>query len=237
MRLMAKTYVDIMRVHVEIMKSVLATLFVGSVMNTSLMVPTAAENPIPAVKTIQVLQPVALTCTNVISTKETVKITVTVWEFSNVVIAIVGNIFQMGQIVVNNQVPRREVSFFQRIQRFGFCSIIDGNITIIKALYTCSTNHFLIINTGPGLACNGTNFSDLFDCCTEEHQCGLYQGDCTTDSQCKGNLKCGIKNCKLTSNITSYAGHWQEFNCCYNGMSIRKKKCCFVNKYFIRFSV
>jgi hypothetical protein len=27
----------------------------------------------------------------------------------------------------------------------------------------------------------------------------------------------------LTSNTTSYAGHWQEFNCCYNGMSIRKK--------------
>ena len=86
--------------------------------------------------------------------------------------------------------------------------------------------------SGPGLICNGTNYFDLFDCCTEEHQCGLYQGDCTTDSQCQGNLKCGNKNCKLTSNTTSYAGHWQEFNCCYNGMSIRKKNYyCFVNNY------
>ena len=111
MRLVAQTYVDITRVHVEIMKSVLATLFVGSVMKTSLMAPTAAENHIPAVKTIQVPRHVALTCINVISTKETVKMTVTVWESSNVEIAIVETIFQMGQIVVNNQVPRKEVSF------------------------------------------------------------------------------------------------------------------------------
>ena len=93
----------------------------------------------------------------------------------------------------------------------------------------------LILNEGPGLICNGTNFSDLFDCCTEEHQCGLYQGDCTTDSQCQGNFKCGVKNCKLTSNITSFAGHWQEFNCCYNGKLIRNKNCWFVNKYFTLF--
>ena len=111
MRLMAQTYVDIMRVHVEIMKSVLATSFVGSVVKTSLMAPTAAENPIPAMKTIQPPRPVALTFTNVILTKETVEMTVTVQEFSNVAIAIVETIFRMGQIVVNNQVPRKEVSF------------------------------------------------------------------------------------------------------------------------------
>ena len=48
-----------------------------------------------------------------------------------------------------------------------------------------------------------------------------------TGLQCKGNLKCGHENCKLTSKITSYAGHWQTFNCCYNanGMSIKKNNC------------
>ena len=111
MKLMAKTYVDIMRVHVQITMSVLATSFVGSVAKTSLKAPTAAENLIHAVKTTQAPRPVALTCTNVILTKETVKMTATVWEFSNVAIAIVETIFQMGQIVVNNQVPRKEVSF------------------------------------------------------------------------------------------------------------------------------
>ena len=111
MKLMAKTYVDIMRVHVQIIMSVLATSFVGPVAKTLLKGPTAVENLIPAVKTTQAPRPVALNCTNVILTKETVKMTVTVWEFSNVAKAIVETIFQMGRIVVNNQVPRKEVSF------------------------------------------------------------------------------------------------------------------------------
>ena len=111
MRLMAQTFVDIMRVHVQMTRSVLAISFVGSVANTFLKAPTAVENLIPAVKTTQVPRPVALTCTNVILTKETVKMIVTVWEFSNVARAIVETIFLMEQIVVNNQVPRREVSF------------------------------------------------------------------------------------------------------------------------------
>ena len=108
---MAQKFVGIMRVHVQMITSVLATSFVGSVAKTSLKAPTAADYPIPAVKTTQALRPVALTCTNVILTKETVKMTVTVWEFSNVAIAIVETIFQMEQIVVNNQVPPKEVSF------------------------------------------------------------------------------------------------------------------------------
>ena len=111
MKLMAQTYVDIMRVHVQMIMSVLATSFVGSVMKTTLKAQTAAENLIHAVKTTLAQRPVALTSTNVILTKETVRITVTVWEFSNVAIAIAETIFQMGQIVVNNQVPRKEVSF------------------------------------------------------------------------------------------------------------------------------
>ena len=106
-----QTYVDITKAHVEITKSVLATSFVGSVVKTSLKLSTAAENPIPVVKTIQAPRPVALTCTNVISTKETVKMTVTVQEFLYVEVIIVETIFRMGQIVVNNRVPRKEVSF------------------------------------------------------------------------------------------------------------------------------
>ena len=111
MRLMGQTFVGITRVHVQMIMSVLATSFAGSVAKTSLKAPTAAENPIPAMKTIQIPRPVALTSTNVTLTKETVKMTVTVREFSNVAIAIVETIFRMGQIVVSNQVPRKEVTF------------------------------------------------------------------------------------------------------------------------------
>ena len=110
-RLMGQTFVGITRVHVQMIMSVLATSFAESVAKTSLKAPTAAENPIPAMKTIQALRLVALTCTNVTLTKETVKMTLTVREFSNVEIAIVETIFRMGQIVVNNRVPRKEVSF------------------------------------------------------------------------------------------------------------------------------
>ena len=91
--------------------SVLASSFAGSVAKTSLRALTAADYPIPAMKTIQAPRPVALTSTNVLLTKETVKMTVTVREFSNVAMTIVETIFQMEQIVVNNQVPRKEVSF------------------------------------------------------------------------------------------------------------------------------
>ena len=108
---MAQKFVGIMRVHVQMITSVLATSFAGSVAKAFLKAPTAAENPIPAVKTTQALRPVALTCTNVILVKETVKMIVTVLEFSYVAITIVETIFQMGRIVVNNQVPRKEVSF------------------------------------------------------------------------------------------------------------------------------
>ena len=100
-----------MRVHVQMTMNVLATSYVGSVKNTFLNTQTAAENLIPVVKTTQAPRPVALTFTNVILAKETVKMTVTVLEFSYVAITIVETIFQMGQIVVNNQVPRKEVSF------------------------------------------------------------------------------------------------------------------------------
>ena len=51
--------------------------------------------------------------------------TATVPEFSNVVIAIVVTTFQMGPIVVNSQVPLKEVSFSKRIQRFGAVQCIE----------------------------------------------------------------------------------------------------------------
>ena len=111
MRLMGQTFVGITRVHVQMITSVLATSFVRPVPKTSLKALTAAENLIPAVKTTQALRPVALTCTNVILVKETVKMIVTVLKISYVAITIVETIFQMGRIVVNNQVPRKEVSF------------------------------------------------------------------------------------------------------------------------------
>ena len=51
-RLMAQIYVGITRVLVQMIMSVLVTSFVGTVAKTFLKASTAAENPIPAMKTI-----------------------------------------------------------------------------------------------------------------------------------------------------------------------------------------
>ena len=51
-RLMGKTFVGITRVLVQMIMSVLVTSFVGTVAKTFLKASTAAENPIPAMKTI-----------------------------------------------------------------------------------------------------------------------------------------------------------------------------------------
>ena len=95
----------------QIIMSVSATSFVGPVAKTSLKGPTAVENLIPAVKTTQAPRAVGLTCHNVILVKETVKMKVTVLKMSYWTITIVEPIFHMGLIVVNNQVPRKEVGF------------------------------------------------------------------------------------------------------------------------------
>ena len=41
--------------------------------------------------------------------------------------------------------------------------------------------------------CNGVNTYDG-SCCTASN-CGLVQGDCDSDSDCTGSLRCGINNC------------------------------------------
>ena len=51
-RLMAQIYVGITRVLLQMIMSLLVTSFVGPVAKTFLKASTAAENPIPAMKTI-----------------------------------------------------------------------------------------------------------------------------------------------------------------------------------------
>ena len=158
-------------------------------------------------------------------------------SYINKVIGTKGFTFPLWKLPFHSEkshymIKNGEITITPRVFHFGTVYITEyvwkylvfnvsmGTVAMIKLFIILCIP--IIINAGPGLVCNGTNFSDLNECCTEEYQCGLYQGNCATDSQCKGNLKCGIKNCKLTSNETSYAGNWQKFNCCYNGMSIGK---------------
>ena len=47
------------------------------------------------------------------------------------------------------------------------------------------------------------------DCCTSSHQCGVGEGDCDSDADCKGNLKCGQDNCDTSLGFPS------DYDCCY----------------------
>ena len=41
--------------------------------------------------------------------------------------------------------------------------------------------------------CNGENHN----CCTKWNPCQEYEGDCDSDDQCIGDLRCGENNCPL----------------------------------------
>ena len=49
--------------------------------------------------------------------------------------------------------------------------------------------------------------SEVKHCCTSGKPCGLAQGDCDRDSECKGDLVCGKNNC-------GSAFSWRFADCC-----------------------
>ena len=70
--------------------------------------------------------------------------------------------------------------------------------------------------TGP--QCNGGTWEEMHTCCTQSSPCGLGQGDCDLDTDCKNDLICGGmgggngNNCmKLCENCP---GFYQGSECC-----------------------
>ena len=56
--------------------------------------------------------------------------------------------------------------------------------------------------------CDGRPSID-WDCCTPQSPCGVGKGDCDTDSDCSGALKCGNNNCIESEK------HWHDkADCC-----------------------
>ena len=47
-------------------------------------------------------------------------------------------------------------------------------------------------------------------CCTSSQQCGEGEGDCDSDVDCAGNLKCGTDNCDTSLGFPS------DYDCCYD---------------------
>ena len=50
--------------------------------------------------------------------------------------------------------------------------------------------------------CSATNWS--YGCCSSDDPCTLNQGDCNSDEECYGDLKCGTDNCVGYNDIGTY---------------------------------
>ena len=53
------------------------------------------------------------------------------------------------------------------------------------------------------------------ECCTSSDQCGEGEGDCDSDVDCVGNLKCGQGN-GLDDNCDTSLGFPSDYDCCYD---------------------
>ena len=60
--------------------------------------------------------------------------------------------------------------------------------------------------------CDGVPVTDA-NCCTSITPCDVGHGDCDLDSDCKGNLRCGIDNC--LNDFSSTGSNWSSMaDCC-----------------------
>ena len=61
----------------------------------------------------------------------------------------------------------------------------------MKNMHTICT--FLLLILGNFTGCDWTG--ETWDCCSNSHPCGLFEGDCDGDDECNDNLLCGSNNC------------------------------------------
>ena len=61
--------------------------------------------------------------------------------------------------------------------------------------------------------CNGVPKTDM-NCCTRNKPCNIGGGDCDSDYDCAGNLKCGLNNC--AADFSSPGSNWKlNADCCF----------------------
>lgn len=58
----------------------------------------------------------------------------------------------------------------------------------------------------------GWSFS--YSCCAEGGDCGMGEGDCDNDGECRGNLVCGNNNCR---DMNPGEGYPADADCCTSG--------------------
>ena len=62
---------------------------------------------------------------------------------------------------------------------------------------------------------NGFNGNGGGSCCTSSNQCEEGEGDCDSDADCKGDLRCG-QGSGNDDNCDTSLGFPGHYDCCYN---------------------
>ena len=70
-----------------------------------------------------------------------------------------------------------------------------ANIASNSARITSNDGDILSISNDVAAATRCTALDWNYSCCTSANPCGLNQGDCDTDDDCFGDLRCGTDNC------------------------------------------
>ena len=55
-----------------------------------------------------------------------------------------------------------------------------------------------------------------WSCCSIENPCDEKEGDCDSNSECKGKLQCGLDNCNAMNNATHFG---DVADCCFDPTS------------------
>ncbi len=71
-----------------------------------------------------------------------------------------------------------------------YCDAFAFGLTSPLNLIFLKKKVFEFSEKGEGICNTGDN-----DCCTEDNQCGIGEGDCDSDDDCLGDLVCGDDNC------------------------------------------
>jgi len=81
--------------------------------------------------------------------------------------------------------------------------------TILSWIYQ-QINMTLPVNNTPLLMCGGKNSG----CCTPSTPCGIDDGDCDSDTDCKPGLICGSNNCPNKGVARNDVNFWDRSDDC-----------------------
>ena len=86
---------------------------------------------------------------------------------------------------------------FALVSTSSIVGIADNaaNIATNAAAISSNDGDILSISNDVAAATRCTALNWDYNCCTSANPCGLNQGDCDSDSDCQGDLRCGLDNC------------------------------------------